>query len=128
LPASPRARSPSTEYKMVLVLRGELRLTAGKAAVQAAHAAVMLVEAAASRGLPALEPWRAQGQRKIALVVPTLEELEQLERSARARRIPTVWVKDAGLTEVAPGTITCLGLGPAAAIELDPVTGDLALL
>jgi peptidyl-tRNA hydrolase, PTH2 family len=113
---------------MVLVLRGELRLTAGKAAVQAAHAAVMLVESATSRGLAALGPWRAQGQKKIALVVSTLEELEQLERSARARRIPTVWVKDAGLTEVAPGTITCLGLGPAPASELDPVTGDLALL
>ncbi len=39
---SPRL-SDNREHKMVLILRGELRLTAGKAAVQAAHAAVMLV-------------------------------------------------------------------------------------
>lgn len=116
------------EYKMVLVLRGELRLTAGKSAVQAAHAAVLLVERARSRGDRALAGWLQQGQKKIALVVPTLPELEALERHARARKIPTVWVEDAGFTEVPPGTRTCLGLGPALSSEVDPVTGSLPLL
>jgi peptidyl-tRNA hydrolase, PTH2 family len=113
---------------MVLVLRGELRLTAGKAAVQAAHAAVMLVESAPARAEPLLDAWRSQGQKKIALEVRSLDELEALERAARARHIPTVLVRDAGLTEVPPGTITCLGLGPAPSTEIDPITGALALL
>ena len=113
---------------MVLVLRGELRLTAGKSAVQAAHAAVLLVERARSRGDRALSAWLQQGQKKIALVVPTLGELETLERQARARRIPTVWVEDAGFTEVPPGTRSCLGLGPALASEVDSITGALPLL
>jgi PTH2 family peptidyl-tRNA hydrolase len=99
--------------KMVLVLRGELRLTAGKAAVQAAHAAVMLALLAEKKHADRLDPWLAQGQRKVALVVPTLGELEELERAARSRGIPAVWVEDAGFTEVPPGTWTCLGLGPA---------------
>ncbi len=116
------------EFKMVLVLRGELRLSAGKAAVQAAHAAVMLVTQAEDHRAPGLRAWFAQGQKKIALTVPTLEDLAQLERRARAQGIPTVWVEDAGLTEVAPGTRTCLGLGPASAIDLDPITGHLPLL
>ncbi|MCI4342069.1 MAG: peptidyl-tRNA hydrolase, partial [Thermoplasmata archaeon] len=42
---------------MVLVLRGELRLTAGKAAVQVAHAAVLLSEEAVRRHLQWLEAW-----------------------------------------------------------------------
>jgi len=113
---------------MVMVLRGELRLTPGKAAVQAAHAAVMLVRLAERRDPAGLEVWLAAGQKKIALVVPTLSDLEALERDARGRRIPLVWVQDAGLTEVAPGTKTCLGLGPAPATDLDLVTGQLELL
>jgi len=113
---------------MVLVLRGELRLTPGKAAVQAAHAAVMLFQRAERGPSGSLALWLREGQKKIALVVPTLNDLEELERKARARGIPTVWVEDAGFTEVPPGTRTCLGLGPAATSELDPITGSLDLL
>jgi len=113
---------------MVLVLRGELRLTAGKAAVQAAHAAVMLVQLSEKKDPSTLKTWLEQGQRKIALVVPTLDELGTLERAARAHGIPSVWVEDAGFTEVPPGTRTCLGLGPAPDSEFDPLTGQLALL
>jgi PTH2 family peptidyl-tRNA hydrolase len=103
-------------------------LTAGKAAVQVAHAAVMLVDQATARHRAQLDAWRAQGQKKIGLVVPSLDDLERLEHSARTRGISTVWVKDAGLTEVPPGTVTCLGLGPALAADIDPITGELALL
>lgn len=113
---------------MVLILRGELRLTAGKSAVQAAHAAVMLVDRAKERAPAALKAWLAEGQMKVALVVDTLESLQGIERRARAARISTVWVDDAGFTEVPTGTRTCLGLGPALASELDPITGDLPLL
>ena len=113
---------------MVLVLREELRLTPGKAAVQVAHAAVMLVRRAEERDPTRLRAWLDQGQKKIALVAPSLSDLEQLEREARAKGIPTVWVEDAGLTEVPPGTRTCLGLGPVLAETVDAVTGDLDLL
>lgn len=109
-------------------MRGELRLTAGKAAVQVAHAAVMLYQQAARRPGPALDGWLGAGQKKIAVVAPTLADLEELQRRARARGIPTVFVEDAGLTEVPPGTRTVLGLGPAPEGELDPITGALPLL
>ncbi len=125
-----RSRSPPSDaaYKMVFVVRGELRLTPGKAAVQVAHAAVMLVLQSQKRRGDGLERWLQEGQKKIAVVAPTLAEM--VERQARASRqgIATVWVDDAGFTEVAPGTRTCLGLGPAPSLELDKITGDLALL
>lgn len=115
-------------HKMVLVVRGELRLTAGKAAVQVAHAAVMLAELAAKRHTTEYAAWRAEGQRKIAVVAETLDDLERLQRAARARGLPTVFVEDAGLTEVAPGTKTVLGVGPGPNAAIDAVTGGLPLL
>lgn len=125
----PRKAAPlGSEYKMVLVVRGELRLTAGKAAVQVAHAAVLLALDAEKRDPAAFRPWWTAGQKKIALVAPTLEDLEALARKARSLGIPWVLVEDAGFTEVPPGTKTCLGLGPALASEIDAVTGGLPLL
>lgn len=124
-----RKASPGgSEYKMVMVVRGELRLTAGKAAVQVAHAAVMLALEVEKRDPSAFRAWTDAGQKKIALVVPTLDELEALARRARAVGVPFVFVEDAGFTEVPPGTKTCLGLGPAPSHEMDALTGDLSLL
>jgi PTH2 family peptidyl-tRNA hydrolase len=113
---------------MVLVVRGELRLTAGKAAVQVAHAAVLLAQEAQKRDPDAFRNWSATGQKKIAVVAPTLNDLEALAREARRLGILSVMVEDAGFTEVPAGTKTCLGLGPAASSQLDPITGSLPLL
>ena len=123
-----RDAPPPGEYKMVLVLRGELRLTPGKAAVQAAHAAVILAESEGrGRAAEILQAWKSQGARKIAVIAETLDLMRELERKARSLGIPTTMVQDAGYTEVAPGTITCLGVGPARSSDVDAVTGSLPL-
>ena len=113
---------------MVLVVRGELRLTTGKVAAQVAHGAVMLAHRIERESPTRFTDWWKNGQRKIVLEARTLDQMEELDRSARARRIPTAWVEDAGLTEVPPGTRTCLALGPAQDFEIDPVTAGLPLL
>jgi PTH2 family peptidyl-tRNA hydrolase len=113
---------------MVIVVRGELRLTAGKAAVQVAHAAVLLALDAARKDPRRLEKWSEGGQKKIAVVAETLDDLEAIAKEARGRGLPFVFVEDAGLTEVPPGTRTVLGVGPANASEIDPLTGHLPLL
>ncbi|MGI0055087.1 MAG: aminoacyl-tRNA hydrolase [Thermoplasmata archaeon] len=112
---------------MVLVVRGELRLTAGKIAAQVAHAAVELARRSERSKTAESQEWWRTGQRKIVLVCPTLVEMKELERLARAARIPTAWVEDAGLTEVPPRTVTCLGIGPGASTAIDRVTGHLDL-
>lgn len=124
------SRPPPSDhaYKMVLVVRGELRLTAGKAAVQVAHAAVMLTLQAQKRNPDLLRRWLEEGQKKIAVVTPTLDSMVEIQQRASRAGIPTVWVDDAGFTEVPPGTRTCLGVGPAPASELDRFTGGLPLL
>jgi peptidyl-tRNA hydrolase, PTH2 family len=118
----------ASDYKMVLVVRGELRLTAGKAAVQVAHAAVLLALEGARKKSASFQSWWDQGQKKIAVVADTLSDMESLAQGARRAGLPFVWVEDAGFTEVPPGTRTCLGLGPARADKMDPLTRELPLL
>jgi peptidyl-tRNA hydrolase, PTH2 family len=122
------AGAAGTDYKMVVVVRGELRLTAGKTAAQVAHAAVTLALAAEKRAPEALAAWLAGGGKKIVLTVPTLADLERVATQARARSLPLAWIEDAGLTEVAPGTRTCIGIGPSSSAAIDAVTGSLDLL
>jgi peptidyl-tRNA hydrolase, PTH2 family len=116
------------ETKMVLVVRHELGLSPGKSAVQVAHAAVMLALDDKVRRRREFKAWLEQGQRKVALRVETLGELEGLRRKADGLGLPTVIVQDAGLTEVPPGTQTVLGIGPGASSLIDRVTGNLPLL
>jgi peptidyl-tRNA hydrolase, PTH2 family len=123
----PGKKQLSGEFKMVLVLREELSLSPGKAAVQVAHAAVMLAESAWSRREEVFAAWLRQGQKKIVVTARTLDDLNALAAKARARKIPEVFVQDAGLTEVPAGTTTVLGLGPARVEEIDSITGQLPL-
>jgi PTH2 family peptidyl-tRNA hydrolase len=69
-----------------------------------------------------------EGQRKIALKVPDLETLLHLEGAARKSRLPVYLVRDRGLTQVPPDTVTCVGIGPAPSDQVDKLTGDLSLL
>ena len=116
------------EYKLVVVVRNDLGLTKGKLAVQVAHASVNCA-VQASRGQRKLyDEWYRQGQKKIVAKVPGLRELLELRSMAETRGLITSLVTDAGLTQVPPGTTTCLGIGPAEAKDVDPLTGDLGLL
>ncbi len=116
------------EFKQTLVVRLDLKIGRGKLAVQCSHAAVSAAEEARTREPDWWKAWMADGQPKIALKVPDLDAIMSLEQQARTKRLPYFVVKDKGLTQVPPGTITCIGIGPAPGILLDGLTGNLPLL
>jgi PTH2 family peptidyl-tRNA hydrolase len=113
------------EYKQCIVVRTDIRLSPGKLAAQVAHAAISACEYAEPRVRKA---WLNEGQKKVVLKVQTLDELFELKEEARRVDLPAALITDAGLTEVPPGTITALGIGPAKSEELDKITGHLPLL
>ncbi|MBP1908876.1 peptidyl-tRNA hydrolase Pth2 [Methanolobus bombayensis] len=114
-----------TEYKQCIVIRDDLKLSKGKLAVQVAHAAVSASEWAERS---AFDKWKEGGQKKVVLRVPTLKDLFELKEVARRQGLPTALIQDAGLTQIAPGTVTVLGIGPAKVDDIDKVTGNLKLL
>jgi PTH2 family peptidyl-tRNA hydrolase len=115
-------------YKQVIVFRSDLRLSKGKAAVQAGHAAVSAAEEARKHRKEWWENWMEEGQRKIAVKVKSEKELTALEDQARELGLPCALIVDRGLTEIPPNTVTCLGIGPAPAEKVDRLTGRLSLL
>ena len=116
------------EYKMCIVIRTDLGMSAGKMIAQACHAAVEASEEAKRVNHSAWRRWRDEGAKKVALEAEGEEELEELAERADKLDIVVVTIQDRGLTEVPPGTVTALGLGPELSSKLDKVTGSLPLL
>ncbi len=116
------------KYKQVIVLRNDLGMSKGKIAAQAGHAAVSAAEEARKKRPDWWSRWIEEGQCKIALKVDSEEELLKLEKKAKKLRLPSAMITDRGLTELPPGTKTCLGIGPAPSDQIDRITGDLDLL
>jgi PTH2 family peptidyl-tRNA hydrolase len=115
--------------KMAIVIRRDLKISCGKAAAQAGHAAVECVMLALEedKWRRWLEQWLAEGQKKIVLAAEGVEHLYELHKKAKELDLPTAVVVDAGLTEVPPGTSTALCVGPAPDELVDKVTGTLKL-
>jgi PTH2 family peptidyl-tRNA hydrolase len=116
------------EYKQVLVIRTDLKMSRGKMAVQTAHAAVSSAEEARKHSPMPWRRWLWEGQKKVAVKVATESDLISLREKAERAGLPTYLVRDRGLTELPPGTVTALGIGPGATKVVDKITGDLPLL
>jgi len=111
--------------KQVIVLRTDLGMSTGKLVAQACHASV---EAAYSASTDAIAKWRDEGQRKIVLKVSSVSELTELKDRCETTSLVHALVADAGRTELAPGTITALAIGPTDDRSVDRIVGSIPLL
>jgi len=112
-------------YKQVILVRQDLKLPKGKLAAQSAHASV---EAVLRSEPDVIKKWRKEGMAKIVVKVKDETELLKYFQQAKDEGLTASLITDAGKTVIAPGTKTCVGIGPDEANEIDKITGNLSLL
>lgn len=129
--------------KQVIIMRTDLNMDKGKAIGQGARASRWAMEAADPK---VAEEWRVQPEHRpligndqsileynlektAVLKAKSFEELKFILDNAEAAGLPTSGlVRDAGLTQIPAGTVTCIAIGPADEKEINKVTGSLKLL
>lgn len=116
--------------KMAIVVRTDIGMGKGKIAAQCAHAAIECYRQAlaSSRYQALLKTWEFTGQPKIVLRISSQSELTQLAQTAESHGVITATIRDAGRTQLAPGTVSVLGIGPASKTLIEKLTADLKLL
>ncbi|MFC5970716.1 peptidyl-tRNA hydrolase Pth2 [Halomarina salina] len=110
--------------KQAIVARTDIGMGTGKLAAQVAHASLSAYENA---GPDAQREWKSGGQKKIVLKASGESEVFDLAEQARREGLPHAVIRDAGHTQLDPGTVTALAVGPANDAMVDKVTGDLSL-
>jgi PTH2 family peptidyl-tRNA hydrolase len=130
VPHKVSAGLPTTgsDLKLVVAVRRDLEMGKGKIAVQVGHATITVSEEAKRRRPEWWKRWFDGGQRKVVVKVDTESDLRRLQREAEDLGLPSAMIQDSGLTQIAPGTATCVGIGPAPEELIDKITGNLPLL
>ncbi len=116
------------KYKQIIVVREDLGMSPGKLAVQVAHGAVASAERTRKNQSEWFSEWVKEGQKKVVVVVPNEDEIRELHDKTRSLGVPHEIIQDAGLTELPPGAVTVLAIGPAPNNVVDKITKKLPLL
>lgn len=116
------------EYKQVIVVRTDLKMGVGKKCAQSCHASVSASDLVRKKNKLVWKEWKNTGQKKVVLKINTIDDIRNIIIQLEKKKIEYFLVKDAGLTQLKPGTITALGIGPTLSSEIDEITGDLKLL
>ncbi len=116
-------------FKQVIVIRTDLKMKVGKKCAQACHASLSAAEVSKAKNLEVYRQWKKQsGQRKIVVKIDSEEAIRKLYYDVMDAGIGAFLVQDAGLTQLEPGTITALGIGPDRAEKIDKFCSNLKLL
>lgn len=120
--------APRGDYKMVLVVRNDLKMGKGKIGAQCGHASVGAYQRGMEKNPAVIRRWDDSGCAKICVKVETEKELNQIKKIANLQGLNYYLVHDAGRTQIAAGSATVLAIGPALVQDVDKLTGHLKLL
>lgn len=115
-------------YKQTIVVRADLQMGKGKIAAQSSHASLSSYKKVAKSHPEIARRWEDEGQKKVVLKVNGEAELFEYFQKGKDAGIPCELIRDAGHTQLEPGTVTCFAAGPWDEKELDAVFGKLKLL
>lgn len=117
---------------MVFVVNTSLKMSTGKIASQTAHSAVSLYIKAKSNNkkymlfFNEIDVWTKSGQTKVVLKGKDEQHLLELEKQANDYNLLSVLIRDAGRTQIAPNSLTCLAIF-GNINQVDKITGNLSL-
>ncbi|BAT91125.1 uncharacterized protein HKW66_Vig0137040 [Vigna angularis] len=115
------------DFKMILVVRNDLKMGKGKIAAQCSHATLGLYKKLLHRAPKALNRWEMSAQPKVVVKIESEEDMLAMQERAKSLKLPTHITIDAGRTQIAPNSRTVMAiLGPVEVV--DEVTGGLKLL
>jgi len=118
--------------KQVIVIRTDTEMRKGKMCGQVAHAAISAFWKSVNHSQSEIRKnalsWLGDIQTKVVCKIGSEKELESVAKSAEAVGLVVARIRDAGHTQLDPGTFTCIGIGPDTAERLDPITRGLKLL
>jgi len=115
-------------YKQIIIVRKDIEMGRGKLAAQVSHASLSAYQKALNIDMDVAKEWVREGQKKVVLKIEGLDELLEQFELAKMEGIPCELIRDAGHTQIEPGTVTCVGIGPWDEKKLDELYGKLKLL
>jgi PTH2 family peptidyl-tRNA hydrolase len=118
--------------KLAIILNDALGMSKGKLCSQAAHAALGAYRVACNDNATlsqqaSLQLWLLVGEPKIVLKASGEEKLLQLGKQAQEIGLAHSVIRDAGHTQVLPGSVTAVAL-LGSNDQVDKISGDLKLL
>lgn len=114
--------------KQAIVLRTDLGMGKGKLVAQGSHASLQAYKLALKKDEKIVKAWEKEGSKKIILKVSSEKELLGVYEKAKKASLPASLIVDAGFTQLTPGTITAVAIGPWKEKEVNEITGELKLL
>lgn len=115
-------------YKMIVLIRNDLKMPKGKLCAQVSHAALKVGMKQFKRNKDIFNDWDNEGSKKVILKVDSVDEILKFKNLMDRENITNALIKDAGRTFFDSPTITTLGVGPDKENLLDKFFNDLKLL
>ena len=111
-----------------IIVRKDLKMSPGKLSAQVAHAAVKAVMPYIYIKEPAVWEWFFGDHTKIVLGVKNLNEMNKIKQKLRLIGLYIYSIHDNGLTELEPGTLTCIAIKPVKKSRVVEIFKRLRLL
>jgi len=115
------------EYKQAIILRSDLGMGKGKLVSQGAHASIASAYKTLQKNPEIFKKWIPY-MKKIVLKVSSEKDLMELKAKAAKAKLVVELIRDAGKTQVEPGSVTALGIGPDTDEKIDAIIKELKLL
>lgn len=123
-----RSGEPHLNQKLACIVNNSLKMGKGKIAAQVGHACIKAYREFSIHHPSEARAWIDGGEKKIILKAPSRTEIEKIAAEARDAGLETYEIKDAGHTQIPPGSLTVLAIGPASEKKIDNICSNLKLL